>query len=388
MLPSNIRPYNSLMVTPRRLGYIPALDGLRGISILMVMLVHTRLPGFSMGSLGVDVFFVLSGFLITALLATEHRQTGRISLVGFYRRRVFRLMPCLLVVMASALVLSYVVGGAQMVDGTARMALSTFLYTGNWSYLYDPAIHNGLLPITWSLSVEEQFYILWAPALALFLWRDVGRRVMLAAVIAAALLSASWSAWLALGQGESMRALYGSDTRAQMLLVGCAAGLLFAWGKVPTSIRSGRALAIVGGAGAAFVLALDGLAWGGADVWPAIFAGGHLFLAVAVAALILSLATSPPAAVRRVLEYPSLVGLGKVSYGLYLWHGVFFWLFDEMPLVPALVLASSLSLAAATLSYYTVERYFLWVGRRASAGKHHERAATARDYPAQAHSDL
>src|SRR5579862_2553734 len=172
---------------PFRLGRRPILDGFRGAAILAVLLYHYSIPFGTGGFLGVDAFFVLSGFLITSLLTEEWSETGNLSFNRFYTRRALRLLPALFSMLAGTAFVAVTVASREDRAAIWRGSIGTVLYLANWQKFFDsPTV--GMLGHTWSLSIEEQFYVLWPPLLLLLLRRLGPRRV---AVLAAALAAGS-----------------------------------------------------------------------------------------------------------------------------------------------------------------------------------------------------
>src|SRR6266496_6468586 len=162
-----------------KLGYMPALDGLRGLSIIGVIVHHLNLRWFYLGFLGVDVFFVLSGFLITSLLAQEWLTNGSINIPQFYRRRVLRLIPALLTLILVTVPVISLFGTAQDKYELWDGVWGSLLYVSNWVYM----THGlGTLGINWRLGIEEQYYIVWALSLPLLL-RFLPHRVLVAVLI-------------------------------------------------------------------------------------------------------------------------------------------------------------------------------------------------------------
>jgi peptidoglycan/LPS O-acetylase OafA/YrhL len=288
-------------------AYRPALDGVRAVAVAAVLLFHGAafLPG---GFLGVDAFFVLSGFLITSLLLAERDRHGRIRLTAFWGRRARRLLPALLV-----LLLVTVVGAHYLLpaDNPMRLrwdALSALSYVANWRMIYqgggyfDQTAPASALQHTWSLGIEEQFYLLW-PLLLLV----IPRRFLALSCCAGALLSAGVMALL-YDPFDADRAYFGTDTRAQALLIGgvFAARALSRW--VPAAAATlGAPL---------FLFAL--VRADGSDAW--LYRGGFLLVALAVAGVIAYAVTSPRGLIARFLALSALVWVGQISYGLYLWH--------------------------------------------------------------------
>lgn len=341
------------------LGQRPALDGVRALAIILVIVFHSGCPFLAGGFVGVDVFFVLSGFLITTILATEIQQSGTIHYGNFFARRLLRLVPAL------ALLLSvYLLAASRgsnfrhhLTDAGLAIYLADFSRAWGWYGGGRP----GLLGHTWSLAIEEQFYLVWPWAL-LLLFRVVrrpGNRIALVAILAASL--AAWRAVLFLGLGASFERVYNApDTHADGLLIGCAVGLAFTAGRLTASASVGRwapPAAILG------LLALS-IAGNEAAAWMVSFGG--LLASLMAAALIIALVCRPESLAARLFALAPVVYLGKVSYALYLWHHPVMKLFTERNYswVATLAFGGGISLLAATASYRFVERPFLSMKRR------------------------
>jgi len=314
---------------------MPALDGLRSLAVLAVIGYHGALGWLKGGFYGVDAFLVLSGFLITTLLISEWDRSGGISLTGFWARRARRLLPALLLMLSGV---ALVVGLFPGVLSTAHLeadAVSSLLYMANWHLAAEHAsyfsVYQAQSPLlhTWTLAIEEQFYVVW-PLVVLAL---IGRRgplarilnsrarrlgAVLAVAVVGALASAAWMVHLVpAGNLDPSRAYYGSDTRAQGLLIGAAVAVVCAlWGPVRT-VRGRRALGGLGLAGAVGVGAMWSLV---PETSPLAFHGGFLLISLACAALVASAARVPAAPVSRVLSLAPIRYLGRVSYGMYLWY--------------------------------------------------------------------
>src|SRR5205823_6453336 len=215
-----------------RLGYRPYLDGLRGIFVLLVLMLHADVPFTRGGYIGVDGFFVLSGFLITALLVQEWGRTEKIDLIAFYRRRILRLFPALLALLiACALFTLFYTTGAAAEDNW-RGILSALVYVGNWTRIgYLGNWHHGLgmLDHTWSLAVEEQFYLTWPLLLAFMLSRRFAVRRIFAIAVSLLFASALLKVVLMYSEGPITRIGIGTDTRADALLAGCVVALLLSF---------------------------------------------------------------------------------------------------------------------------------------------------------------
>jgi peptidoglycan/LPS O-acetylase OafA/YrhL len=351
------KPGTTALAGDRRLSQ---LDGLRGVAVLAVILFH-GFPGVVRGGwLGVDVFFVLSGYLITSLLVTEHERTGRVALRSFYARRALRLVPALLVVVAAHSLFSLWrpdrgAGDVARTDGVV------LLYLSNWARAFAWDVHLDALAHTWSLAIEEQFYLLWPLALLLLL-RCASLRVAAASTALAALGVAAWRAALFASGCEIERVYSGFDARSDGLLLGSAAALYAHSGAdVGLATRTGRALS---------------LAWVLLSVWAVmavdfrstpVYGGLLLGFALGFAAALPSVAVAPGRWTSAVLRSPPLVWTGRISYGLYLWNVV---VLECVPFpdswrqrtVGVAVVAITYVLAA--LSYVLVERPFLRLKRR------------------------
>ena len=217
--------------TARALPFAPALDGLRAIAVIAVLLYHGGVDWMPGGFLGVDLFFCLSGYLITSLLLAELRGTGRIDLKAFWLRRARRLLPAAFLVIAVSVAAAAILVPGDLAQ-TRGDAVASFFYVDNWHQLlvgqsYFAAFERpSLLRHMWSLSIEEQFYVLWPLALGFGLARLGTQRTALAA-LGAALLSAALMALLFTSGSDPSRVYYGTDTHAVGLLFG--ATLAFVW---------------------------------------------------------------------------------------------------------------------------------------------------------------
>ncbi|MGH3127386.1 MAG: acyltransferase family protein [Gaiellaceae bacterium] len=333
-----------------RLGYQPALDGLRAVAITSVVSVHAF--GFpASGGLGVDLFFVLSGFLITTLLLDERARSGSVSLVGFYRRRALRLLPALLVFVAVYLVVALLVAttSRETTSGHLGGALVGILYVSNLVQAGGSDLPDGLVHL-WSLSAEEQFYLLW-PALLLGSLIVFRRRLWpLAAMLVAGIVAVQALQFsLLFGAAPSVRLVYGPDARAGSILVGCLLAVVLSRRVRPVLGWRTSAVAL-----AVFVVILF------TSLERATFAGPMLIFGCACAALVV-IALDPQSVLGRVLSVAPLVGLGKISYSLYLWHmPILVWFGahnGRLELRDGAAVA--VALVAALASYHLVERPFL-----------------------------
>jgi peptidoglycan/LPS O-acetylase OafA/YrhL len=205
------------------LGYRPALDGLRACAVLPVLMFHGGAPGFGWGWVGVDLFFVLSGYLITRILLHEQAATGRIDLLGFYRRRALRLLPALALLCVAFLAYAAVIGIAWH---GAREVFVVAFYVGNWTRAFGIGLPQ-YLGHTWSLAIEEQFYMLW-PLLMIALAASARVKAALRLVCAMLVAVICWRILLHVSGAHPDRLYNGTDTRADALLIGAALALALA----------------------------------------------------------------------------------------------------------------------------------------------------------------
>jgi peptidoglycan/LPS O-acetylase OafA/YrhL len=343
-----------------RLGRRPALDGLRGVAVLLVFGYHGLLlagadPFPAAGNVGVTLFFALSGFLITALLLEELAEAGRISLARFYARRARRLLPALVVLTAACVGIALVDRGFT----SGASALAALLYVQNWWQIAHPAGTSDALRHTWSLSIEEQFYVAW-PVILICLAR-FGRRAIIVAALAGAGLSVALRVEL-WGHAAAWRIYAGTDTRADALLMGCALAAAMQSRRVR---RVGTDLL----AGISVLLLI-----------PAVFmqqAGYHVIVPALAGlcgcGLILTASTRGlPALSTRWLRW-----FGARSYGLYLWHVPVMFLVTGLPWPLAVPLFVSASIGLTALSWRYVEQPFRRRRRMPSRSPHVELAATS-----------
>ena len=349
---------------PRLSGHLPALDALRGVAVLLVFLFHADTPGFSGAFIGVDIFFVISGFLITVLLLQEHQDYGGIGLRHFYMRRLFRLMPALFLMLAVFVTFCY----WYFPDPAEQLrhfqdALMVLFYAANWTRAFD--LHRpAVLGHCWSLSVEEQFYMLW-PLILLGIIRLPDRRRFISIAVLF-VLPWIWRIYL-LSQGASWDRVYnGFDCRADMVLAGCMlaslwnAGKLSWWGgsRFPASLFA---------AAAALALAAFGTAAAWEDL--ALYRWQYPAIALAAGAVILDVINRPGGALARFFSLPVLVGLGAVSYGFYLWHyPVIYFVSLNYPGAWAVWISAALTLFFTLFSWYCIERPALGLKKKFNPG--------------------
>jgi peptidoglycan/LPS O-acetylase OafA/YrhL len=311
------RPHDS------RFPYLPGIDALRALAVLAVFLYHAGVSWAPGGFLGVDLFFVISGYLITSLLLREWSRGGHVRLGQFWLRRARRLLPAVGVLIAVTMIVAAIVEPDRL-DQLRGDAVASLLYFANWHFIFggqsyfDQFQRPSLFRHLWSLSVEEQFYLFWplvfAAGMKLF-----GRTRLLVGVLAGALGSVAL-AWILFDPGaDASRVYYGTDTHAVGLLAGIALALV--WSPValrrhPSGRLSGPILDAVGVVALGYIL----LAFTRVhDYDISLWHGGYLVLAI-VTALLLAALAHPAARLGGLLGQPPALWLGVRSYSFYLWH--------------------------------------------------------------------
>lgn len=321
--------------------YDPALDGIRAMAAFVVLLFHAKVPGMSAGRIGVDIFFVLSGFLITRLLVAEHQSAGRIAFGSFYVRRLKRLWPALLFMLAGYLAIAPFAFSRIDMDTHWRDAAIAGLYLADYSRTF--GIHSEVLDHMWSLSIEEHFYLIW-PVILLVLLK-LPRLTAMWVVFALFAAVTFWRAHLYPEIG--WLTYHRLDTHSSGILLGCLAGL--------SNIKLRQEWGWLGIIGLLVTIAsYQGSAW--------LVTYGFTMAELSSVLIVLS----PPA----WLSHPSLAWLGKMSYGFYLWHYLVIRVLrenTETGWIVHLTVGTVVGLAMAALSYYTVERAFR-SGRRGLVG--------------------
>lgn len=347
--------------------YIPALDGLRALAVIAVVIYHMNATALQSGLLGVTIFFALSGYLITGLLIREWSTTKKINLPQFWLRRVRRLFPAIVFVLLGTIVLTGVFA-PDMLTKLRNDIVAALLFFTNWWYIFQDVSYFEAMgapsPVThfWSLAIEEQFYLIWPPLLLLLFSKRVKKRHIQLGLLVAAIASAAAMAILYSPQADPSRVYYGTDTRAFSLLIGAFLAFEFPPARVNGHGRQGftardRKIALgVGSAALAGILVMM-VAVNGYS--PFLYYGGIALLSLLTGALIITLADgrSPLA---RFFALRPLVWIGKLSYSIYLWHYPLLLLINpqnftgETPWF-AYVGQALVILAASAISYYVVE---------------------------------
>jgi peptidoglycan/LPS O-acetylase OafA/YrhL len=356
---------------------IAALDGLRAVALLIIMGYHFGVGWLQGGFFSLDIFYVLSGYLITGLLISEYRKRGRIVLSAFWLRRARRLLPALLIVLVAVTLMVRFAEPQGLYPDFRMSALSALFYFSNW---WQIAAHGNYfvatgppspLTHTWSLAVEEQFYLVWPlvvlPVLHLPRTATRGVRNLLVVSTLGVAASAIEMAVLYNPLGDTTRLYFGSDTHAQSILVGavlaCALTLVQmrrgVEGMAPAAIsrRARWSLGLLGVLGLAGTFTLTYTLVGTSSFD---YRGGFLCSALSSAAIIIGAVCVPGSPVTRLLSLRILVWIGTVSYGAYLWHYPIYVYLDTgrtgLSGLSLLALRFAATFALAGLSYYLVER--------------------------------
>ncbi|RYG77744.1 acyltransferase [Yimella sp. RIT 621] len=313
------------MAKHKSLPYRPALDGLRGVAVAAVVVFHLNKSALPGGWLGVDLFFVLSGFLITSLLLTEHNRWGRISLGGFWASRARRLLPSLVLMLLAVLTASAFLAEHGRRPAIGGDVLAAFFYVANWRFLLGDEQYFATIAMpspvrhTWSLSIEEQFYFVF-PLLLAALLVVVRRRVQLAVVLGVlATASALWMSVKYVPGVDPSRVYYGTDTRIFELLIGAAAGALLGAHEFAERTRwrvDGMIERLAWPAIALFVSSFFLVD----ENSPFVFRGGLALLCLIAVVPIVAASARTRNSFQRLLGWEPLRGLGLISYSLYLWH--------------------------------------------------------------------
>lgn len=326
------------------------LDGLRGVAIAGVVAVHAGVPHVPGAGVGVDLFFALSGYLITSLLLRERETTGGVAFGRFYLRRAARLLPALVVMLVVTVAGSALIG-SPYAAANRRALVSVLLYGSNWRRAFDGTATLGWYEHTWSLSVEEQFYLAW-PLLVVLASRRGPR-----AVAGVALAGSAWASLerllFHLAGASDNRLLWATDTNADQLLIGSALAALAVGHREQLASAARRFRWPAVGCLAAVTL------WWPAPssrwYWPVIV-GGFPLIAAACAAIVADVDLNRGEVLERVARLAPAVALGEISYALYLWHVPALWAASEYGVTgPAKVVPAMFAVAVAAASTYWLE---------------------------------
>ncbi|KRE36016.1 hypothetical protein ASG73_15255 [Janibacter sp. Soil728] len=344
---------------------LAALDGYRGLFVVLVLLYHFGVTALVGGWVGINHFFAFSGYLITRLLISERARTGTIDVLRFYRRRAERLVPAL-VVLCTAILVSGLFAGSANRHRDAGDVLASLFFVQNWRLIsqddayFEQVGNPSPLRHAWTLGVEEQFYLL-VPLLVVILFvlfrrSRAGRFVVIATL---AVASAAWTAHLARSGVDFSRLYYGTDTRAQALLVGAGMAVLFGrdhrgrLGRRP-SVPVTQAIGVVG-----FLISISAFFVVGPRSEWLFTSGGMLLFAVGAAMMGLTATDPRPMLINRLAGWGPAVLMGQMTYGLYLYHWpIHLWLsplLDALPLLVSVLVKLAVTTAVAFVSFRWLE---------------------------------
>ncbi|MDU0996185.1 MAG: acyltransferase family protein, partial [Staphylococcus lugdunensis] len=304
-----------------KLRYMPGLDGLRAIAVLGIIIYHLNPQWLSGGFLGVDTFFVISGYLITSLLIIEYYRTGTIDLRAFWIRRIKRLIPAVYF-MVSAVLVFILLFKPDLIIEIKKDAIAAFLYVSNWWYISQNVDYFNQFAIAplkhlWSLAIEEQFYVFY-PIVVFFLFKRFKPQKITLILWIVSLLSLVTMAIIFGVTGDSSRVYFGTDTRLQTLLLGCI--LAFVWnpfGLKKTKYKMSYLGINLSGIIAFILLVSFFFIISDQDKW--IYQGGF-YLISAMTLFIIASAVHPSSILAKLLSFKLFTYIGKRSYSLYLWH--------------------------------------------------------------------
>lgn len=349
---------------PASLTYLPQLDGLRGFAVLLVLIYHSGyltagwgprpFPG---GFIGVDLFFALSGFLITTGLLGQLERRGGVDFSEFWSRRIRRLVPALVVAVIGVLALVALFNDNSSVEAMRNSGIGSVLFVSNWMQASGWR-YQFELSHTWSLAVEAQFYLVWPIVIIAFSKLRIPRKVFAGIVLATVVLVAvhRWRMWT--GQAHFLALYIRTDTRADVILLGCLGAMAVSWGWLnPGAGKRLRVPAVV----ALAVILFVGLDFETGD--SRLYHGWFSIVAVSCATLVTAAVLDPDWGLHRWWRQDWLMGLGQRSYSLYLWHVPIFLLVAEhlgdRPVWVRLLVAVVPAAIITELSYRFVERRFI-----------------------------
>ncbi|HWE67528.1 MAG TPA: acyltransferase family protein [Acidimicrobiales bacterium] len=361
----------------RRLAYLPALDGVRAFAVVAVMMYHGGLSFATGGFMGVDTFFVLSGFLITSLLVSEWRETLTIRLKAFWARRARRLLPALLLMLLFVALYASVIVPRGTYPALRLDALSTLIYVANWhfvlvgsNYFNQTAAASPLIH-TWSLAVEEQFYLIW-PLVVLGVLRLTRTLRSLLVLSCVAAVGSAIEMYLLFRPAAFNRVYLGTDTRSQCLFIGAALAVALtmlsqrsqASGRLtpgelwhPAQSRGRLVCGTLGLVGAVVSVIL----WITIDTNSSFpYSGGFFLIGLATAGVILAIVGAPRSVVPRLLALAPIRYIGRISYGLYIWHWpLFIWINNADTGITGFwlfALKAAVTFGVSVVSYHLVEQ--------------------------------
>lgn len=350
-------------------NYLPSLDGVRALAIIFVLLYHFKLPLFSGGFIGVDIFFVLSGYLITSKLLSAWRSHQTIDIKHFWIKRIRRLIPAVVVLLITMLIFTFIffpkVFAKSWTDGIA-----SFFYINNWWYIFNdvPYFQSFGTPSPfkhlWSLAIEEQFYLIWPIAFLTLLNYFKKRQHVLKVVLLSGLASIILM-FLLYDPTNIDRVYYGTDTRLFTLAIGCSLAFVWPFYLLEDNFNK-KESNVIDGIGLVSLIGLITFAFTLSEYKRFLYPTGFIFVAL-LAALLLAVVAHPSSRLAKVFSLPAFVYLGQRSYSLYLWHYPIVVLFTPVKTIGTLhpfliILQLLLIIILAEASYRFVEMPFIKYG--------------------------
>lgn len=343
---------------------IPSLDGLRAASIGIVFVGHTSIPFIIKGSTGVTVFFFLSGYLITTLLRKELQEKGEISFTGFYRRRLYRIVPPAALAIMTSIVLSVTGVISNTISFPGGLAAGFFL-TNYWIIFQGRDGLPGGMNALWSLAVEEHYYLFFPILFALLFVLKSTRRPGIAVLVSVCIGILAWRSWLVFNGASWDRVYLATDTRVDSILWGSIFALALnpVFGDVGPPKSKGRAFGLLLGSAIVFWLVSKSPSWFDMSI-------GYTIQALALAGVFTSLITFPNSAIGRIFNSTLIVRVGVLSYSIYLFHRLAIMLVEEhfsSHIVIDTILALSLTIIIAIVIDKYVDKPLLRVRNRKRA---------------------
>ncbi|NMD71759.1 acyltransferase family protein [Bacillus sp. DNRA2] len=347
----------------QRNQYIDGLDGLRTLAVAVVILYHLNYAWAPGGLLGVGIFFVLSGYLITGILLRQWEQHQRLDFKDFWIRRAKRLLPALFTMLIAVIVWSYLKNQQQLPVIRAD-SLAAVLYVSNWWYIFhDVSYFQSFGPPSpfehlWSLAVEEQFYLLFPLLLWLGLRWKSNSKWLLGFSLILAIVSACLMAWLYKPGVDPSRVYFGTDTRAFALLIGCGLAFLYPSHKLKESM-SKRNQILLDCLGTVCLISLLGFIFGMNEYNSFLFRGGLVLISL-ITAILIGVMVQPTSVLGKIFAWKPLKWLGERSYGIYLWHFPVIVLSNPVNYVDGihwtrLILQVLVTIGLAAISYRWIE---------------------------------